>query len=139
MSLEPHAVAAMAVTAAALILFTRERVPLEYSCLAVLLILVLVFELFPYERAETPAVPPPAATEISRKMPASPLEVSPGADLELVPGTASDLSLRGSAFLLGFGNQALITICLLLIVVKGVEVSGALRPLGRRARLVTNP
>jgi di/tricarboxylate transporter len=39
--------------------------------------------------------------------------------------------LRGSDFLLGFGNEALITICLLLILAKGVETSGALRPVGR--------
>jgi di/tricarboxylate transporter len=33
--------------------------------------------------------------------------------------------------MLGFGNEALITICLLLIIAKGVEISGALRPVGR--------
>jgi len=42
-----------------------------------------------------------------------------------------NVPLRGADFLAGFGNEALITICLLLVLAKGVEVSGALRPLGR--------
>ncbi len=90
---EPHALAAMGITAVALILFTRQRIPLEYSCVAVLLILVLGFELFPYESGDT--------------------------------------ALRGVEFMRGFGNEAMITICLLLILGKALEVSGALRPVGR--------
>ena len=92
MNLEPHAIAAIAMTIAALILFSRDRIPLEYSCVAVLAVFVLGFELFPYP-GETP--------------------------------------LRGATFLAGFGNEALITICLLLMLAKGIEVSGALRPIGR--------
>jgi di/tricarboxylate transporter len=83
----------MAVTLTALILFTRQRIPLEYSCVAILFVLVLGFELLPYEGAER--------------------------------------SLRGVEFMGGFGNEALITICLLLILGKGLEISGALRPVGR--------
>jgi di/tricarboxylate transporter len=90
---EPHAIAAMAVTLIALILFTRQKIPLEYSCVAILFVLVLGFELFPYQSEQT--------------------------------------SLRGVEFMRGFGNEALITICLLLILGKGLEISGALRPVGR--------
>jgi Na+/H+ antiporter NhaD/arsenite permease-like protein len=49
---------------------------------------------------------------------------------ELFP-VQGEVSLRGANFLAGFGNEALITICLLLILAKGVETSGALRPVGR--------
>jgi di/tricarboxylate transporter len=88
-----HGAAALLMTVGALILFTRERLPLEYSSLGVLLLLVLGFELFPYEYR--------------------------GREIGAID------------FLNGFGNEALITICLLLILAKGVEVSGALQPLGR--------
>jgi di/tricarboxylate transporter len=129
--LELHAVAAMAITAGALILFTRERLRLEYSCLAVLLVLVVVFELFPFEPTAVLDQPRPDISETPRKPSATPSDALPGTDPELVSETASDFALRGSDFLLGFGNRALITICLLLMVAKGVEVSGALRPFGR--------
>jgi di/tricarboxylate transporter len=92
--LEPHAIAALLTTLGALILFTRERIPLEYSCLVILCVLVIGFEAVPFER--------------------------------------SGQSVGAVEFLSGFGNEALITICLLLMLGKGVEVSGALRPLGRR-------
>ncbi|HEY5622953.1 MAG TPA: SLC13 family permease [Gammaproteobacteria bacterium] len=91
--LNAHAFATMLLTAGALYLFTRERLSLHLSCLAVLVVLVLGFELFPFGREE---------------------------------GT-----LRAADFLAGFGNEALITIVLLLILGKGVETSGALRPLSR--------
>jgi di/tricarboxylate transporter len=95
--LEPHAVAAIAVTIIALFLFTRDRMPVEFVCVAVLAVLILGFEIAPF----APVVPQ--------------------------AGTAA---LRGTDLLRGFGNEALITVCLLLIAVKGVEVTGALRPLG---------
>ena len=95
----------MVLTAGALFLFTRDRIPIEYSCLGVLLVLVLGFELFPFS---APAVSADAGQTVAASEP--------------------DV-LRGVNLLLGFGNEALITICLLLIIVKGVEVSGALRPL----------
>ena len=83
---------ALGLTLGALALFSRERIPLEYSCLGILITLVLVFELFPH---------------------------------------AGEEALRGATFLRGFGNEALVTICLLLILAKGIEVSGALQPVGR--------
>lgn len=43
-----HALAVMCLTALALVLFTRERIPLETSSLFVLVLLVLGFELFPF-------------------------------------------------------------------------------------------
>jgi di/tricarboxylate transporter len=92
-SLNPHGAAALLITLLALFLFTRERVPLEYSSLAILFLLTLGFELFPYER--------------------------------------NGQHIGAVQFLSGFGNEALITIGLLLMLAKGVEVSGALQPLGR--------
>lgn len=78
-------------TAAALVLFTRDNIPLETSSLVVLIALVTGFHLFPYES----------------------------------DGTA----LAASDFFAGFGNEALITICSLMIVGKALETTGALQPL----------
>ena len=91
--LSVHGAVAILLTMGALFLFTRERLPLEYSCLAILTVLVLGLELFPY--------------------------------------SVEDSSLTSADVLAGFGNEALITIMLLLVLAKGVEVSGALRPLAR--------
>ena len=88
----PHAAAAIAITVGALILLTRDRVELEYSCVTVLLVLIAVFEIFPVAGGEA--------------------------------------SLRGTDFLRGFANEALITICLFLMLAKSLEASGALRPVG---------
>lgn len=92
MSLTPHAIAAIVLTLVSLIVISRDRIPLEYSAAAILVVAVVGFELFP--------VGDPA-------------------------------TLRGANFLAGFGNEALITICLLLILARGVEASGALQPVGR--------
>ena len=43
-----HAMASLVLTALALFLFTRERIPLESSSLFVLVVLIVGFELFPY-------------------------------------------------------------------------------------------
>ena len=43
-----------------------------------------------------------------------------------VPG-----GLRGRELVAVFGNEALVTICLLLMLARGVEATGALRPVGR--------
>ncbi|HNP34230.1 MAG TPA: SLC13 family permease [Woeseiaceae bacterium] len=92
MSLSLHAIAAIVLTVGALILISRDKVPLEYSAAAILVVAVVGFELFP--------VPEPS-------------------------------KLRGVNFLAGFGNEALIAICLLLMLAKGVEASGALQQVGR--------
>ena len=85
-----HTIFVLATTALALYLFTRDRLPLEASSMAILVILILSFQFFPYE--------------------------SHGE----VIGTEH--------FLLGFGHEALITICALMIMGKGLEVTGALQP-----------
>ena len=46
-----HAVSVLILTAAALILFTRERIPLETSSFLVLVLLTVGFELFPFQNA----------------------------------------------------------------------------------------
>lgn len=78
-------------TAVALFLFTRDRLPLETSSLAIFIILITGFQLFPYER--------------------NGVEIGP------------------VDFLAGFGNEALIAICALMMVGKALETTGALQPL----------
>ncbi len=78
-------------TAIALYLFTRDRLPLETSSLIVLIVLVAGFQIFPYERDGIPLGP--------------------------------------VDFFAGFGNEALITICALMVIGKGIEITGALQPL----------
>lgn len=51
MHLDPHAIWALALTVVALILFTRERIPLETSSLMVIVLLAVSFQLFPYQNA----------------------------------------------------------------------------------------
>jgi len=58
MSLEPHAIWALFLTVAALVLFTRERIPLETSSLVVLVLLALSFTIYPYENAAGVALKP---------------------------------------------------------------------------------
>ncbi len=45
-----HGIAALALTLLALFLFTRDKIPLETSSLLILIVLVVGFEVFPYER-----------------------------------------------------------------------------------------
>ncbi|MFK8051828.1 MAG: SLC13 family permease [Woeseiaceae bacterium] len=90
-ALSSHGIFALCLTGIALYLFTRDRLPLETSSLAVLVVLIAGFELFPY----------------------------------LVDGE----SLGPSYFFAGFGNEALIAVCALMIVGKGIETTGALQPL----------
>ncbi len=92
MALEPHALAAILLCVGSLLLFSRSTIPLEYSCVAILIATVLLFEIFPLD--------------------------------SVVP-------VSGATFLRGFGNEALITICLLLVLAKGVEISGALHAVGK--------
>jgi di/tricarboxylate transporter len=91
--LNAHALATILLMLGALFLFTRERISLYLSCLTVLFVLVLGFEVFPYYDDGD--------------------------------------RLGASDFFAVFGNEALITIVFLLILSKGVEVSGALQPLTR--------
>ena len=75
----------------ALFLFTRDRLPLETSSLAILIVLVAGFQLFPYDTGGAPLGP--------------------------------------AQFFAGFGNEALITICALMMVGKALETTGSLQPL----------
>lgn len=86
-----HGVAVLLLTAVALFLFTRDRLPLETSSLTILIILVAGFQLFPYAR--------------------------------------NGVELGPSDFLAGFGNEALVAICALMMVGKALETTGALQPL----------
>lgn len=91
MPLFPHTLFVLLVTVFALYLFTRDRLPLEASGLAILILLVVVFEIAPY-------------------------------------GPPGD-ELSSERLLSGFSNQALITVCLLMVLGKGMETTGALQPL----------
>ncbi len=87
-----HGIAVLLLTIVALFLFTRDNIPLESSSLAIFVILVAGFTLFPYtENGE--------------------VVVGPG------------------DFFLGFGNEALVAICALMMVGKALETTGALQPL----------
>jgi di/tricarboxylate transporter len=88
---DAHGLAVLLLTAVALVLFTRDKIPIETSSLGVLTVLVLGFHLFPYD--------------------------------------SGNVSLGPAEFFAGFGNEALITICALLMVGKALETTGALQPL----------
>ena len=88
---DAHGIFVLLLTPFALYLFTRDRLPLEASGLAILIILMLSFQIFPY------------SVDGQRLIPTS--------------------------FLAGFGNEALITICALMIMGRGLEGTGALQPL----------
>ena len=68
-------------------LFTKDRIPLETTGLGVVLLLVLMFFIFPYQ------------------------------------------NIQPADFFSNFGHEALVTICALLIVGRGLETTGALQPL----------
>jgi len=89
---EPHAIAVMALTAIALYLFSRDRLPIETSSLVVIASLAIIFTAFPYKTEE-----------------------------ELDP-------IR---FFAGFGNEALVAICALMMASQGLVTTGALAPVGR--------
>ena len=88
-----HALAVLGLTLIALFLFTRERIPLETSSLAVLVALTIGFEWFPYQN-----------------------------------GTER---LHAVDFFSGFGHEALVAVCGLMVVGHGLVRTGALEPLGR--------
>ena len=89
---DAHGIAVLILTVVALFLFTRDNIPLESSSLAILIILVAGFALFPYTR-----------------------------DGEVVLGPVN--------FFEGFGNEALVAICALMMVGKALETTGSLQPL----------
>jgi di/tricarboxylate transporter len=92
MTPDAHGIAVLVLTIIALFLFTRDRIPLESSSLAILIILVVGFEVAPYYRDGARALAP-------------------------------------ADFFVGFGNEALVAICALMMVGKALETTGALQPL----------
>ncbi|MFV0438284.1 MAG: SLC13 family permease [Desulfopila sp.] len=88
-----HAVAVLLLTVIALVLFTRERIPLETSSLSVLALLAVGFELFPFVGERGP--------------------------------------LHAVDFFSGFGHEALVAVCALMIAGQGIIRTGALEPVGR--------
>lgn len=92
---DAHGIAVVILIVTALYLFTRDRLPLESSSLAVIIVLIAGFHLFPYEVDGEPLDP--------------------------------------AEFLLGFGNEALIAICSLIVIGKALETTGALQPVARLA------
>ena len=93
----PHAIAALLMTVLALILFTREKIPLESSSLFVLVALIIGFGLFPYE---------------------GPLG-----------------ELKPTEFFHGFGHEALVAVCALMVAGQALVHTGALEPVARRLSL----
>ncbi len=90
---DPHAIGILILTVVALILFTRENIPLETSSLLVIAILAVGFEVFPYQQD--------------------------GNDFHSI-GLFS-----------GFGHEALIAVCALMIAGQALVRTGALEPIGR--------
>ncbi|MBW1782484.1 MAG: SLC13 family permease [Deltaproteobacteria bacterium] len=88
-----HALAVLFLTVLALILFTREKIPLESSSFLVLIALAVGFELFPFQ----------------------------------VDGRV----LHAVDFFHGFGHEALVAVCALMIAGQGIVRTGALEPVGR--------
>ncbi|MET1256872.1 SLC13 family permease [Aliikangiella maris] len=89
-----HALAMLFLTIAALYLFRREDIKLESSCLAVLILVTVIFEIFPYIQPD-------------------------GRHLESIH------------FFYGFGHEALVAVCALMIAGQGLVRTGALEPVGR--------
>lgn len=88
-----HALFALVMMVFALYLFTRERIRLEISSLAILIVLALSFALFPFSEGGQ--------------------EFDP------------------TNFFQGFGHEALIAVCALMVLGQGLVNTGALSPLGR--------
>ncbi len=89
---DAHGIAVLLLTVIALYLFTRDNIPLESSSLAILILLVAGFQLFPYTKD-------------------------------------GEVALDAVDFFAGFGNEALVAICALMMVGKALETTGALQPL----------
>ena len=94
MQLEPHAIWSLSLTVFALILFSRDRIPLETSSLLIIVLLAISFTLFPFTND-------------------------------------SDVVLNSVSFYSGFGHEALIAVCGLMVVGYGIVRTGALDPVGR--------
>jgi Na+/H+ antiporter NhaD/arsenite permease-like protein len=88
-----HALFALLLTVIALLLFTRNRIPLEVSSLCLLALVSLLFSIYPFRY-----------------------------EGEL---------FEASALFAGFGHEALVTVCALMVLGQGLVQTGALEPFGR--------
>ena len=89
-----HALAILLLTGIALLLFSRDRIPLESSSLMILVMLTLGLTLFPFQ-------------------------------------SGGEQKLSAVALFSGFGHQALVAVCALMVAGQGLVRTGALEPLGR--------
>src|SRR5210317_465710 len=89
-----HALAMLLMTGMALYIFSRERIRLESSSLAILVLVVVGFELFPFEGAHG--------------------------------------AIEAMTFFHGFGHEALVAVCALMIAGEALVRTGALEPVTRR-------
>ena len=89
-----HAIAILFLTVIALVLFTREKIPLETSSLFIITILAVTLELIPYQQ--------------------------------------NGITLQAIDLFSGFGHEALVAVCALMIAGQGLVRTGALEPVGRR-------
>ena len=87
-----HSLAVMALTVFALLLFSRDWIPLEPSSLFVLAALTVLFQLWPF--------------------------------------SADGVALHAVDLFYGFGHEALIAVCALMIAGNGLVRTGALEPVG---------
>ena len=90
---DAHGIAVLILIVIALVLFTRESIPLETSSLTILVLLIAGFELFPY--------------------------------------VSADAEIQAIDFFSGFGHEALVAVCALMIAGQGIVRTGALEPVGR--------
>jgi len=88
-----HALLILLLTGIALLLFSRDRIPLESSSLMILVALTLGLSLFPFQGEKE--------------------------------------TLRAVDLFSGFGHQALVAVCALMVAGQGLVRTGALEPLGR--------
>ena len=88
-----HAIAVLALTVVAFVLFTVERFPIPVTALIVIASLALGFHLFPYD--------------------------------------TDGVRLGTQQILFGFGHEALVAICCLMVLGRALMVTGALEPLAR--------
>lgn len=98
MTPDHHAIAVMGLTVFALLLFTRDRIPLQTSALVILCILAVGFEFFPYQYFD--------------------------------PKLKEMVDFHAIDFFHGFGHEALIAVCALMIMGSGLVKTGALEPVG---------
>ncbi len=91
---QPHAIGVLILTVVALLLFTRDKIPLETSSLLILCLLALGFHLFPFTTTDGSIFPV-------------------------------------KNFFHGFGNEALIAVCALMVAGQALVRTGAMEPIGR--------